>query len=190
MMSTKPVFDVASARRLGIASIADRKKVSVKKSELEPKPENKKIDLGRNSFLIEEVPDKVDPAALRVTMRKNNSQMIIRNSFVSSGGLEASRFQTDKPVSMNISITVSPLLAAHRSAIKLHWVTYDLERMIVQPVMQFEVTAECGFESFRVVHHIQAPVSGYYNYRIMAEVERTGFYKVEDGGIFRVADKT
>ena len=149
-------------------------------------PETKEQQINSNAKITEIIPTVEQQNKINELLGNNIHQVIIWNSYISQSEKVGSVLNKDEPLSLNICCAASGILAKVKPEIKIHLVTHDLTRFIIQPVYEFKINLSDYWEVFRLSYQLNPALSGFFKYNIILDVTKIDLFWFEEGSVFKI----
>lgn len=169
---------------------------SVSKGEVAPDPSDETIEeqmttqvkLNENCIIAQIVPSQEQESNIQQMLGEETHQILIWDAFISQDGNKSSAIQKDVPITFNVCCTASGLIAELKPEIEVHWVTYDILRMQIQPSYKFSVRAKSLWDNFKIQYKINPGAIGFFNFFVIVDLKSSGLFWVKEGFVFKILD--
>lgn len=145
------------------------------------------IQLNKNCFLSEVIPDINEQELIQRTIREDLHQIYILEAYLSQDGTRGAVFKHNLPLTLNIYCYASGLLGQLKPELDISWISYDILRMQIQPAYQFSVRIKPLWQYFKLKYQIQSSLPGLFRYHVVVEVMVADLFCVKEGSIFKIA---
>jgi hypothetical protein len=144
--------------------------------------------LNKNTIIARITPTGEQQSYIQQQLSDDSHQILIWDLFISQDGNNGSVFQPGIPVSFNICCTASGLIAQLKPEIDIHWISYDLLRMQMQPLYKFFVNTKPLWNHFKIQFQIKPDVTGFFNFHVIVDLKAAGLFWVREGFVFKIVD--
>lgn len=120
----------------------------------------------------------------------DSHQILIRDAFISQNGKRGSLFKNYTMLTFNVCCTASGLIAQLKPEFEVHWISYDLLRMQIQPFYKFSVISKPFWNNFVIQFQINPAAVGFFNFHIILEIKAAELFWVKEGFVFKIENST
>ena len=146
--------------------------------------------LSKNSIIAQIIPTDEQQLYIQEQLGDDSHKILIWDLFITQGGKKGSVFQPGIPATFNICCTASGLIAQLKPEIEVHWISYDLLRMQIQPLYKFSVHTKPLWNHFKIQFQLKPAVFGFFNFHVIVDLKAAGLFWVRDGFVFKIMDTT
>jgi len=147
-----------------------------------------KLPLNENCLISAIIPTLEQQLYIQDMLGKDTHRIFIWDVYISQEAQRSSVFRNATPLTFNICCTASGLIAQLKPEFKLHWISYDITNMQIQPFYKFSVCTKPLWNNFKVQFQINPAAPGFFNFHVIIDLESAGLFWVKEGFVFKIVE--
>lgn len=180
--STEKTIEAIESENKIHPSISNSKEEAVKESAIAEK------QLSKNIMITEILPTPEQQSYIQEMLGEEKHQIVIWDTFISQGEKRGSVFKKDTPLTFNICCTASGVLAQFKPEVEIHWISYDILRMQLQPLYNVTASSKPFWPNFKIQFQLIPAAVGFFNFHVIVDPKVTSLFWVRDGFVFKIMD--
>jgi len=132
------------------------------------------------------LPSEKQQTRLQNIFEENPHQIIIWDAFISQPEQLGSVFKQKIPLTFNVFGSAGGMLAQLKPLVTVHWISYDLLRMQLQPCFEFRIQTKPWWPSFKISYDFLPAVSGFFKFHTILDISQVDLFEFYEGSIFKI----
>lgn len=146
--------------------------------------------LNDNCLIKEITLTKEQQTYIQEMLGKDAHQILIWDLFISQDGKRGSLFRNNTALTLNVCCTASGLIAQLKPEFEVHWISYDLLRMQIQPFYKFSANTKPLWNNFNIQFQIKPEAIGFFNFHVIIDIKAADLFWIKEGFVFKIEKST